>query len=336
MKTRVVCAIAALGLSACSSYHPLGDDDLRKQIGEARPSGPAVQITYFGNTTLLIQDGHTSLLVDGFFSRPGFLRSFLGKIAPNETVLNRELDRAGINSVDAILVGHSHHDHALDATELADRFEKKVVGSESFAQIYRGSHRAERNSTLVTVPREGGSFPFGEFKVTFVPSVHVRSFSFVQRMIEGSITAPLQMPARFSNFKCGDVFALHISHPEGKIVLTTTAGAKPGALHAPEHEANVAFLSTGFLSKETPEARESYWKETVEATEAKVVVPVHWDNFTRKLSKGLKPPPPVIDRTQPSMDFIKGKAGNRPVRVLDAGESIWISGGQVYCPRPGT
>jgi L-ascorbate metabolism protein UlaG (beta-lactamase superfamily) len=336
MKKRVVCAIAALGLSACSSYHPLGDDDLRKAIGEARPSGPAVQVTYFGNTTLLIQDDLTSLLVDGFFSRSGFLQTFFGKIGPIETVLNTELNRAGINDVDAILVGHSHHDHALDATELADRFQKKVIGSESFAQIYRGSHRAGRNSTLVTVPREGGSFAFGDFSVTFVPSRHVGSHNFVQRMIEGSITAPLQMPAHFSDFKCGDVFALHISHPEGKIVLTTTAGAEPGKLHVPEHKADVAFLSTGFLSKEQPAKQERYWQETVEATRAAVIVPVHWDNFARKLSRELKPPSPIIDSTRRSMTFIKGKAGDRRVRVLDRGESLWISGGKVYCPRPGT
>jgi L-ascorbate metabolism protein UlaG (beta-lactamase superfamily) len=334
MKKAVVSVLAALGLSACT-YNPLNDNDLRQAIGQAPPSEPAVKVTYFGNTTLLIQDGTTSLLVDGFFSRPGTVRTLFGKIGPDETVLNRELDRAGIDSVDAILVGHSHHDHALDATELADRFEKKVIGSESFAQIYRGSHRAGRNSTLVTVPTDGVSFPFGEFKVTFVPSAHVRSFNFVQRLIEGSITAPLQMPARFSDFKCGNVYALHISHPQGNIVVTTTAGAAPGELRASDHNADVAFLSTGFLSKETPEARTSYWKETVEATEAKVVVPVHWDNFARKLSRGLRPPPFFVDRPQPAMDFIKHEAGARPVRVLDVGESIWISGHQVYCPRPG-
>lgn len=329
MKKAVLCAIAALGLSACSSYNPLGDNELRKPIGEVPPSGPALKVTYFGNTTLLIQDGHTSLLVDGFLSRPGFLQTFFGKIGPDDV----EINRTGIDRVDAILVGHSHHDHALDATALADKFQTKVIGSESFAQIYRGSHKAGRNSTLVTVPMEGGSFQFGEFTVRFALSNHVSSHYSFQRRIEGPITAPVQMPARSSDFKCGDVFALHISHSQGNIVVTTTAGAKEGQLSG--READVVFLGTGFLSKETPEQQDFYWRETVEATLPDVIVPVHWDNFFRKLSRpgGLKPSA-VIDSPQRAMDLVKRKAEQRRVRVLDKRESLWISGGKVYCPAP--
>ena len=159
-------------------------------------------------------------------------------------------------------------------------------------------------------------------------------------MIEGHIDQPLHLPARFSKFKCGSVYALHIFHPQGSILVTTTAGAASGALQPSRHKANIAFLSTGFLSKETPARRQAYWNETIEATQenavANVVVPVHWDNFTRKLSDGLKPPPSFVDRAKPAMDFIKSKAGRRPVRVLAVGESIWISNGKVYCPPPGT
>jgi L-ascorbate metabolism protein UlaG (beta-lactamase superfamily) len=339
-----VCILAGLGLTACSSYNPLRDDaDLRREIGTGPPSPGAVQVTYFGNTTLLIRDGTTTLLVDGFFSRPGFLQTFFGNIGPRGDV-DAKLRSIGVNHIDAILVGHAHHDHALDATELADRYETQVIGSASFAQIYGGSHRAGRNSTLVRVPADGTPFETphenGAFKVRFVRSEHIRSFSFIQRMIEGHIEQPLHLPARFSRFKCGHVYALHIYHPQGSILVTTTAGAAPGALQPSQHNANVAFLSTGFLSKETPAGRQTYWQETIEATQendsANVVVPVHWDNFTRKLSDGLQPPPSFVDRAKPVMDFIKSKAERRRVRVLDVGESIWISDGQVYCPPPGT
>jgi L-ascorbate metabolism protein UlaG (beta-lactamase superfamily) len=329
-----------VGLTACSSCNPLRDDaDLRRAIGTGPPSADAVQVTYFGNTTLLIRDGTTTLLVDGFLSRPGFFQTFFGKMSPRGDV-DAELRNIGVNHLDAILVGHAHHDHALDATELADRYETKVIGSESFAQIYRGSHRAGCNSTLLTVPTNGELFTVpnesGAFKVRFVRSELVRSFTFVQRMIEGHITGPLHLPARFSKFKCGNVYALHIFHPQGSILVTTTAGAARGALQPSQYKANVAFLSTGFLSKETPAAQQAYWDETIEATQANVVVPVHWDDFTRRLSAGLRPPPSFVDQARPAMDFIKSKAGQRPVRVLDVGESLWISNGQVYCPPPRT
>lgn len=345
LKTRrtAVCILVGLGLSACSSYNPLADKDLRRAIGQRPPSPGAVKVTYFGNTTLLIQDGTTTLLVDGFFSRPGFFQTFFGKMGPRGDV-DAKLRSIGVNHIDAILVGHAHHDHALDATELADRYETKVIGSASFAQIYGGSHRPGCNSTLHTVPADGTPFETphesGAFKVRFVRSEHIRSFSFVQRMIEGHINQPLHLPARFATFKCGNVYAIHISHPQGSLLVTTTAGAAPGALQPSQHKANVAFLSTGFLSKETPAGRQAYWNETIKATQkndsANVVVPVHWDNFTRKLSDGLKPTPSFVDRAKPAMDFIKSRAEQRPVRVLDVEESIWISNGKVYCPPPGT
>lgn len=137
------------------------------------------------------------------------------------------------------------------------------------------------------------------------------------------------MPAHYSKFKCGDVFALHISHPEGNIAVTTSAGAKPGQLSG--CRADVLFVGVGLLSKERPEQQKLYWRETVEATEPDLIVPVHWDNFARKLSKGLKPSA-LIENPRAVMDVVKREAAGRKVRVMDLRESLWIRKGRVYCP----
>lgn len=323
-------------MAGCSTYNPITDADLRKPIGNRAAPPGALKITFLGNSTLLLDDGTTKLLVDGYLSRPNPFRTFLGKMGPIDERIIPELSSAGVGErLDAVVVGHAHHDHALDATLIADHYKTRVIGNASFAQIYRGSHAPDRPSRLTVIPTDGRSVRVGGFTVRFKPSKHVRSFFWLQKIIEGEITDPVSLPARFRQFKCGDVFALHISHKQGKVAVTTTAAALPTTFSG--LKADVVFLGLGFLSKETDIEQNNYWRDTVQATNAGVVVPVHWDNFSRKLPKKggtsprLRPGPPFIDDTREVMELVKDKAGKRPVRALDAGESIWIANRRVYC-----
>ena len=325
-------AVFALLLALCCSsctYNPLHDPTLRARIGEPLGAAAAVNITYFGNSTLLISDGKTSLLVDGFFSRPGPLKTLFGKIGPDAEVLNRELQR--IRSVDAVLVGHSHHDHALDASFVAEHFRATIAGSRSFANLHEGSRPREAKSRLKVIPPTGATLKFGEFVVRFAPSDHAVPYWLPQRIIKPRISAPLAMPAHYTEFGCGDVFALHIAHRRhGSIAITTTAGSKRRQFGG--RKADVVFVSVGMLTKQSPDHQERYWRETVELSEPDLIVPVHWDSFNRKLSNGLKPGPGESARKL--MSYVKTKAGNRDVRVLNVRECVRMQNGKVYCPEP--
>ena len=49
-----------------------------------REQGDGVGVTFLGVASLLIDDGSTAVLTDGFFSRPSLRRVALGTIAPDE------------------------------------------------------------------------------------------------------------------------------------------------------------------------------------------------------------------------------------------------------------
>ena len=105
---------AALMLASCAAYQPL--KDIQLDHGPLRaPSGPGISVTYFGNTTFLVSDGETKLLVDGFFSRPPALRVARGRVQPDLAIIAEQLGLGGVGRVTALLVGHSHYNHALDA-----------------------------------------------------------------------------------------------------------------------------------------------------------------------------------------------------------------------------
>jgi len=70
---------------------------------------------FFGVGTVVLDDGETAIMTDGFFSRPGKLQLLAARIAPDEERIARGLQRGGISWLAAVLVAHSHHDHAMDA-----------------------------------------------------------------------------------------------------------------------------------------------------------------------------------------------------------------------------
>jgi len=244
-----------------------------------------VRATFLENTTILVSDGTTNLLIDGFFSRPSAFRALFGKIGPDSRIISTELEAAGIStagSLAAVLVGHAHHDHSLDAVEVAKQTNALVIGNKSYALIHQGSGGMTDAKHLQIVPSAGMKKKIGKFTVTFVPSAHVRVGSFLQCIVEGSIHEPVKMPAHFSKFKCGQVFAIHLAHPHGSILVTTTAGTQKGKtkhLHA-----DVVFLGIGRLNTEPSATQDIYWRENVETLDPEAIIPVHWDSFTRKLS----------------------------------------------------
>ena len=45
-------------------------------------SGAPLTVTWLGVSTLLLDDGSSALMTDGFFSRPSLARVGLGKVSP--------------------------------------------------------------------------------------------------------------------------------------------------------------------------------------------------------------------------------------------------------------
>ena len=108
-------------------------------------------------------------MTDGFFTRPPKTSVFVGRIAPDLTVIARSLDDAGIRELAAVIAVHSHYDHAMDSPEVARRTGALLVGSESTANIGRGAELPEEQIRVI-VP--GEPMVFGGFTVTAIRSQH--------------------------------------------------------------------------------------------------------------------------------------------------------------------
>jgi L-ascorbate metabolism protein UlaG (beta-lactamase superfamily) len=271
----------------------------------ARAAGPAVTATFFGVSTLAISDGTTTLVTDGFFTRPGLLRTLTGTIEPDPAIVKEALARGGVTRASAVFTVHSHYDHAMDAPLVAARLGATLIGSASTANIARGVRLPE---SLIRVVTPGQPMPFGDFEVTLLESKH-----FPHGMAMGEITSPLVPPARAMAYKEGGSYSVLIRHPLGTLLVQASSGWKEGAL-AGRH-ADVVFLGTAGLGTKEADYTETYLREVVDATGARLVVPIHWDDFSRPLTEPLVAMPRLLDDLDLTMSRLTAHFGQRGVRV---------------------
>lgn len=250
------------------------------QMSAAKVASGDVRVKFLGVATILIDDGETAILTDGFFSRPGILPMVTGKITPDILAIDQGLKRAGITRLAAIIPVHSHYDHAMDAPEVALRTGAILIGSESTANIGRGWGLPE---TQIRPAVTGEAMQFGRFTVTLLPSRHAPT-----GFTGGEITRALKPPAGIGDYLEGASYAILVQHGGKSLLINGSAGFEPGALK--DVRAEVVMLGTGGLGNFGAAHENSYWNEVVTGVGAKRVIPIHWDDFmTVGAGKPMRP-----------------------------------------------
>lgn len=305
----VALVLAAAAVSAAIWYVRPGLEQYAAHRYAAAPAPGALTATWFGVTGVLLSDGAHAVFVDPFFTRPrGYWRAALNRpIAPDEALIEAWLARAGVAELDAVLVSHSHFDHAMDAGVVARLTGARLAGSPSTLNIGRGAGLPE--AQLVEM-RNGEARAFGSFEVTFVESRHAGATGGAPT---GDILAPLAPPARYLDYKLGGAWSILIAHPQGRVLHHGSAGFVPGALAG--RGADVVFLGIALL----PDL-DAYLAEVVDAVGARRVIPTHWDDFTRPLEAKLRPLPLGV-----RLDRFFEDMARRPdlaVQTLELGERV--------------
>lgn len=270
------------------------------------PAEGDVAVTFLGVASLLLDDGETAILTDGFFSRPPLRTAAFGRLSPDGARIDAALSRAGIDRLAAVLPVHTHYDHALDSAVVADRTGAVLVGGESAAHIGRG-HGLPDDRIRVATP--GEPMTYGGFTITLVESHHCPP-----DRTPGVITAPVVPPARMSAYKCGEAWSILVSHASGRTALLQgSAGYVAGSLSG--HRADVAYLGVGQLGVQSEDYLRTYWAETVEAVGARRVVLTHWDDFFRPLDRPLRALPYLGDDLDVTMRVLGDLAHQQGVRL---------------------
>jgi L-ascorbate metabolism protein UlaG (beta-lactamase superfamily) len=279
----------------------------------AAESGAPLTATWLGVSTLLLDDGSSTLMTDGYFSRPSLARVALGKVSPSAARVDGCLARLGVTRLDAVIPVHTHIDHALDSALVADRTGAQLVGGESAANVGRGYGLA---ADRLVVAASGEPIRLGAFEVTLIKSHHSDPDRF-----PGEITAPVITPVRASAYRCGESWSTLVHHrpSDRRLLIQGSAGFVKGALA--DHRADVVYLGVGQLGLQPERYFVDYWTETVRAVGARRVVLIHWDDFFRPLSKPLRALPYAGDDLDVSLRVLSGLAAQDGV-ALDM-PTVW-------------
>ena len=245
-------------------------------------AGPgALSVTWLGVATLLLDDGSSALMTDGYFSRPGLARVAAGKVSPSPARVDGCLARAKVSRLEAVIPVHTHIDHVLDSALVADRTGAQLVGGESAANVGRGYGLPEDRLVVAAC---GEPIALGAYDVTLVESHHCPPDRF-----PGVINAPLIPPVQ------------GVGVPLRGVVVDAGAPPAVGPAAADPGQRRFRQAARWPATAPTPSTCPSaswacsrrpylidYWTETVRAVGARRVILIHWDDFFRPLSKPLR------------------------------------------------
>jgi L-ascorbate metabolism protein UlaG (beta-lactamase superfamily) len=149
-------ALCVLGLSCSSSSGGGGSVQMAR-----------AELTFLGVAQWLVQYGDTTVLLDAYFSRPE--TGAEGSTEEGLDLMQRVLDAAGVESIDFILVGHSHLDHAIDCGSVAMRTGAQVIGSKTTCLVAQAEGLPEDRCTVVGT---GDELQLGEATMRAVRTIH--------------------------------------------------------------------------------------------------------------------------------------------------------------------
>ncbi|MEM7269604.1 MAG: MBL fold metallo-hydrolase [Pseudomonadota bacterium] len=261
---------------------------------DVSPPEGAVTAQFLGNSNLLFSDGETSILIDGWFTRPSTLTLAFGEVEPDIAAIDAALARAGVDKLDAVIPAHSHFDHAMDSPIVAEKTGALMVGTRSSMNIALGlSYDMARFREV----GQAAELTYGAFKVTLIKSVH---FHFPAGPLTGGdmeldfIIDPLVPPAPALDYKMGGAYSILIEHPEGTALLQASAGFIPGLLEG--RSADIVFLGVGALMSQEADYLDDYWRHVVGAVSPQKIYPIHYDSFTHTLGETPEWPNLLLDQ----------------------------------------
>jgi len=269
-----------------------------------------VDVRWTGAAGLEFTHNGRTILIDPYHSRPGKLKSLLGRLRPDVRAIESYLEKLP-GRLSAIIVGHTHHDHALDIPEFSRHLDGPLIGSPSLDNLMVRHGLPGR----VTAGEKGAriEIPDGAV-VTMIPSTH-GLVALGRVPFPGDIDPGGPLPMKTREYRLG---AAYIPRLEvGGVTFMHAGSANLIEQELSGHECDVLFMCIPGWKK-VP----AYTTRLLEITKPRVVIPFHYDDFTTPIRPRVKP------RTLPFIDisgFLQQIRRNAPgieIRVLTPFETV--------------
>lgn len=236
----------------------------------ALPTG--LRLTWLGTAGFSLEYQGFTVLIDPYVTRIPIGRFLRRKVTPPDpAAIARWTPRA-----DAILIGHTHFDHALDAPAIAQASGCRVYGSGSLARLMAVSGVPE----LAVEIEPYRTHAVGPFEFQFVPSVHSRLGLGLTIPMGGELTCEHLDELTPQAYRCGQVWGLHIAVAGVTFYHQGSADLIEDAIR----HRGVDYFLCGIAGRRFTRR---YVERILARLEPRVIVPTHYDDFFRPLDAPL-------------------------------------------------
>lgn len=241
-----------------------------------------VHVRWLGTAGFEIRCDEHVVLIDPYITRAPLRRCVFGRLTPDLEAIAHFVPRA-----DAIVVGHTHFDHALDVPAIARQTGAKVFGSRSAIRLCRAAKIPE--SQLLMVEREPGADAItaevGPFTLRFAPSAHSR-FLLGRVPFPGDITDCDDVPVKTADYRCGAVFRVEIEVAGRTIVHLGSAELTPGGIVPQDVDLLLLCVAGWRSSPDLPE-------RVMRSLSPQRILLSHWDNFFEPMDQPARVLPSI-------------------------------------------
>ena len=266
----------------------------------ALPAG--LELGWIGTAGFRLAYQGTTIWIDPYVTRLSLGALVIRRVVPSDAAaIERWIDRA-----DAVLVGHTHFDHALDVPAIARRFSCPVYGSSSLAHLM-GLHELAAQAVVVEPQR---AYEVGPFRFHFVPSVHSKLQLGLGIPYSGELTCEHVDALAPQAYRCGQVWGIAIEVAGVRLYHQGSADFLEDELR----DRDVDVFLCGISGRRfTPR----YVERIVGRLQPRAIVPTHYDDFFRPL--GDAPRFSFNVNLTGFADEVRRASRDLPIHVLEVG-----------------
>ncbi|HTR52667.1 MAG TPA: MBL fold metallo-hydrolase [Kofleriaceae bacterium] len=278
-----------------------------RQLASTLELPRGLELTWIGTAGFRLAYEGTVVWIDPYVTRLPLGALVRRRVVPPDAdAIARWIDRA-----DALLVGHTHFDHALDVPAIVRRTGCRAYGGSSLAHLL-GLYELGDRAVVVAPHRD---YEVGPFRFHFVPSVHSKLQLGLGIPYSGELTCEHVDELVPQAYRCGHVMGIWIE-------VAGTRFYHQGSADLIEDEIRDRDVDVFLCGISGRRFTPRYVERIVARLQPRAIVPTHYDDFFRPLDRDT----PArfsfnVDLTG-FCDDVRRASRDLPIHVLEPGKAL--------------
>jgi len=226
-----------------------------------------MEFRWLGVAGIELRSGGQILAIDPYFTRVPLRRmlGLLGRMQSDARLVAGQVPRC-----DFVLVTHPHYDHLADVPEVVHNTGATALGSANACRLLAALGVPRQQVRQIRI---GDSLALGDFRVEVLPGKHGNIP--LAELFNRRLSPRLRSPLRIWDYRMDCCFSFLVRAAGYRVLV--------GLGEYPEEAPPADVLCVGVIN--SPEC----YRSLLRRARPQVVVPIHWDDFFRPLSKPIHP-----------------------------------------------